>query len=59
MKWPAKRDHPRIPSAHPGTPLVLVPDSLPVSEVIDDLLLLDECAAETDWAAGVLYLPLR
>ena len=37
----------------------LVPDSLSVSEVIEDLLLLDECAYEADWAAGVLYLPLR
>ena len=40
-------------------PIVLVPDPVPVGAAIEDLLLLDECAAEEDWFAGVLYLPLR
>ncbi len=40
-------------------PIVLVPDSLPVSAAVDDLLVLDGCAAERDWAAGVIYIPLR
>jgi hypothetical protein len=35
------------------------PDSLSIGSVIQDLLLLGECAVEADWAAGVLYLPLR
>ena len=40
------------------SPIVLVPDSLPVSLVIDDVLLLDECSVEADWVSGVIYLPL-
>lgn len=40
-------------------PIVLVPDFLPVSAVVSDLLLLDQSATESDWAAGVIYLPLR
>ena len=40
-------------------PIVLVPDSLPVAAAVDDLLLLDACATEEDWAAGVIYIPLR
>jgi len=39
------------------SPIVLVRDSLPVSLVIGEILL-DECSIETDWAAGVIYLPL-
>jgi hypothetical protein len=30
-----------------------------VNAAVEDLLLLDECAFEADWAAGVIYLPLR
>jgi hypothetical protein len=41
------------------TPVVLVPDSLPIGAVIEEILLLDECSGESDWAAGVVYLPLR
>ena len=40
------------------SPILLVRESLPVSLVIDEILLLDECSIETDWAAGVIYLPL-
>jgi len=39
--------------------IVLVPDSLPIARIIEDLLLLDQCSRESDWAAGVIYLPLR
>jgi len=39
-------------------PIVLVPRSLPISRVIDDLLLLDECSVGPDWASAVIYLPL-
>ena len=31
----------------------------PVGLVIDEILLLDEGSVESDWASGVLYLPLR
>jgi hypothetical protein len=40
-------------------PIVLVPDAVPVAQVVEDLLLLDECGLESDWKAGVIYLPLR
>ena len=40
-------------------PIVMVPDSLPIGAAVDDLLVLDGCAVETDWAAGVIYIPLR
>jgi Domain of unknown function (DUF5615) len=39
-------------------PILLVPDSLPVGSVIEEILLLDECSIHTDWAPGVVYLPL-
>jgi hypothetical protein len=39
-------------------PIVLVPDSLPLGLVIEEILLLDECSTKADWASGVLYLPL-
>ena len=41
------------------TPIVLVPDSLPIGQVIDEILLLDCCSLESDWVAGVIYLPLH
>ena len=40
------------------SPIVFVRDSLPVSLVIEEIRLLDEYSIETDWAAGVIYLPL-
>jgi hypothetical protein len=40
-------------------PIVIAPDSLPVGAAVDDLLVLDGCATEADWAAGVIYIPLR
>jgi hypothetical protein len=40
------------------TPIVRVPDSLPVGPVIEETLLLDACSVESDWAAGVIYLPI-
>ena len=39
-------------------PIVLVPDELPIRLVIEEILLLDACAADSDWAPGVIYLPL-
>jgi hypothetical protein len=54
---PAMREQLRL--AMRCAPIVLVPDSLPIVVAVEDLLLLEECGHETDWAAGVLYLPLR
>ena len=39
-------------------PIVLVPDSLPIGFVIEEIVLLDECSIEADWASGVVYLPI-
>ena len=41
------------------TLIVLVSDSLPIGAVIEEILLLDQCSEKADWAAGVIYLPLR
>lgn len=54
---PAMREHTRLTSR--CAPVVFVPDSLPVGSVVQDILLLEDCAIDADWAAGVLYLPLR
>ena len=40
-------------------PIFLVSDSLPIGAVIEEILLLDQCSEEADWAAGVIHLPLR
>jgi len=42
-----------------STGIVLVPDSLSIGQVIEEVLLLDQCSKESDWAAGIIYLPLR
>jgi hypothetical protein len=54
---PAMREQMRFASR--CAPIIMVPDSLPVGAVVDDVLLLDACAIESDWAAGVIYIPLR
>ena len=36
---------------------VLASDSLALSGVIDDIILLETCPTDTDRMAGVLYLP--
>jgi hypothetical protein len=32
---------------------------MPVGAAVEDLLILNDCAVETDWTAGVIYIPLR
>jgi hypothetical protein len=39
--------------------IVVVPDSLPIGRIIEEVLLLDQCSNGSDWTAGVIYLPLR
>jgi len=51
--------HEQIRLASRCAPIVFMPDSLPIIAAVDDMILLDECGLDTDWAAGVLYLPLR
>ena len=54
---PAMREQMRLESR--CTPIVMVPDSMPIGAAVDDILVLDGCAVEADWAAGVIYIPLR
>lgn len=54
---PAMRDQMRIESR--CAPIVFVPDSMPVGAAVADILLLNDCAVEADWAGGVIYTPLR
>ena len=54
---PAMREQLRLTSQ--CAPIVFIPDGMAIGLVTEELLLLDECATEADWAAGVLYLPLR
>jgi hypothetical protein len=54
---PAMREQIRLGSR--CAPIILVPDSLPVNAAVEDLLLINECAIDADWAAGVIYIPLR
>ena len=54
---PAMREQVRQTSQ--CAPIVLVPAMLPAAVVIEDILILDGYAMESDWAAGVIYLPLR
>ena len=49
----------RSQGGHTYTGVVLVPDSLPTGQVIDEVLLLDQCSHTSDWTPGVIYLPLR
>lgn len=49
----------RLQPQRASTRIVLVPDSLPIGQVIEDVLLLDQCSKRSDWNAGVIYLPLR
>jgi Domain of unknown function (DUF5615) len=39
--------------------IVVVPDSLAIGRIIEDVLLLDQCSREPDWTPRVIYLPLR
>jgi hypothetical protein len=50
--------HEQLESASLCTPVVLVPDSLPIGPVIEEILLLDACSVESDWAPGVIDLPI-
>lgn len=38
--------------------LFVIGDRFPVGHAIDELLLIDSCSDESDWAGRVVYLPL-
>jgi hypothetical protein len=54
---PARDIH--LASSGHCVPIVIVPDTVSFSEAIEDIVLLDQCATESDWEAVILYLPLR
>jgi hypothetical protein len=54
---PAMREHRRVSSR--SAPIVFVPEALPIGRAVNEILLIDQCAEDADWAAGILYLPLR
>jgi hypothetical protein len=39
--------------------LVLVPQTLPLRDAIEDLVLMDACSSTSDWDGMITYLPLR
>jgi predicted nuclease of predicted toxin-antitoxin system len=48
----------RVLAGEPMPGLFVVPDRLPVRQAIDELLLIDACSEQAEWAGLVLYLPL-
>lgn len=48
----------RVIAGQPMPGVFIVNDYLPVRQAIDELLLLDKCSEQTEWAGVVLYLPL-
>ena len=38
--------------------ILLISEAHPVSQCIEEVLLLDQASTSEDWAAGVIYLPL-
>ena len=51
--------HALSPAGSQCAPVVVVPARMPIGDAVRDVILLDKCAVEADWTAGVLYLPLR
>jgi len=50
--------HIQLEEARVCAAIVMVPDTLPIVEAIEAILLLGECSVPEDWMAGVIYLPL-
>ncbi len=51
--------HEQLRLAGSCAPIVLVPESMPIGQAVEEILLIDRCGSDDDFAAGVLYLPLR
>lgn len=49
----------RVDAKQPMLGLIVVRQSLPISAVLDDLVLVAECSLPEEWAGQVGYLPLR
>jgi predicted nuclease of predicted toxin-antitoxin system len=48
----------RMVAGKPMPGVFVVNDRLPVRQAIDELLLVDACSEQAEWAGSVLYLPL-
>jgi hypothetical protein len=48
----------RMVAGKPMPGVFVVNDRLPVRQAIDELLLVDACSEQAEWAGLVLYLPL-
>lgn len=48
----------RVMAGQPIPGVFVVNDRLPVRQAIDELLLIDACSEQIEWAGRVLYLPL-
>ena len=48
----------RVAAGQPMPGVFVVNDRLPVRQAIDELLLIDACSEQAEWAGLVLYMPL-
>ena len=48
----------RVAAGLPMASVFNLHDRMPVRQAIDELLLIDSCSAQAEWAGLVLYLPL-
>lgn len=49
----------RVKAGHAMPGVVIVLDSMPIGQAIEDLLLIAECSRPGEWEGQVRYLPLR
>ena len=49
----------RVEAGKPMSGVFEVPQSLPISDAVEDLLLIAECSEPDEWQFQVQYLPLR
>lgn len=49
----------RVLAGHPMPGVFAIRQSLPIGNVIEDLLFLAECSRDGEWEGQVLFLPLR
>jgi hypothetical protein len=48
----------RVTAAEPMPGVIIANDRLPIGQVIQELLLIDECSVQEEWKGRVLFLPL-
>lgn len=50
--------HARVLTGQPMSGVFVIHDRMPIRQVIDELLLIDECSTQEEWIGLVVYLPL-